>query len=304
MKKFDLIAIGNISIDTIEIENKKHTVPGGSAGAVLTASAARDLSTGLVARIGEDFKKEWLEDLSSRGINLDGILKQKVSCRFELSYDSKGNLKKFNEIFSHEAFSVKDIPKSYFETKHLHLSAAHPKNQEKILNSLKSSKFTLSLALWPKYELEYTEDFIKLLKKIKILFCNDYEALMLTKEENVYDAAKKIQNFGPEILVLTKGSKGSAIYSKNEFYLFPALRTSKIDTTGCGDSFAGGFLAEYIKGTGIERAGWVGTALASFTMSKIGSWFPKVEKERIEERIERAQKYSEKGTKSTLLDFF
>jgi sugar/nucleoside kinase (ribokinase family) len=245
-------------------------------------------------------------ELDERGIDLSGVSTQKTSCRFELQYDKAHNLKQFSEIFTvDDALAKKDFPSQYKGVKHIHLSAAHPRNQVKFLKYPNPGS-TLSLTLWPTYESEYDQEFAKLLTKVDILFCNNHEVKLLSNKENVYDGVKEIHKLGPKIIVLTKGAKGSAVYHKERFYLYPSLRTSKIDATGCGDAFAGGFLAEYLTNGDPEKAGWAGAAMASFTLSKMGSWFPReITKKQIEERIERAKKYSEKNVKKgTLLDFF
>ncbi len=309
-KIFDLISIGNISIDVIKISGKKHIVPGGSAAAVSTAAAVFNLRCGVVSKVGNDFPDEWLLDLASRGVDIRGIKKQDLSCKFELTYNTSGELTKFEESNNCEfGLSVKDIPKEYTSSKHFHLSAAHPSNQSRFLRTLGeiNGGSTISLTLWPSYEKEYNDSFLNLLEKVSVLFCNAGEIRSLAQEENIYDAVKKVKKLGPEIIVLTKGAKGSAIYNKGEFYLFPALHTNIIDRTGCGDNFAGGFLANYLITEDIENAGWAGTALASFKLSKYGSWFPSESNNgKIDDRIERARDYYRKKIreKITLMDFF
>ncbi len=310
-KIFDIVSIGNISIDTIKVEsNGKKIVPGGGAASFLTAASVFNQRCGLVSRIGKDFPAEWLFELAERGIDIRGVKNQDKSCKFELVYDEAGKMKKFSESNNCEyGLSVKDVPKVYFSSNHFHLAAAHPSNQSKFLKALSevNNGTTISMSLWPSYESEYNDDFVKLLDKVNILFCNNFEAKIIAKEENIYDAVKKVKKFGPEIVVLTKGAKGSAIYYKNEFYLFPALCTNIVDRTGCGDSFAGGFLAKYLLTKDIEMGGWAGTALSSFTLSKYGSWFPiEVCNGKIEERIERAKEHYKKKAKekTTLMDFF
>lgn len=303
----DIVAVGNVSIDTIKIEGEgQQTVPGGSAAGVVTAASAYGASTGVVSRIGEDYRQKWLEDLQERKIDISGLSKQKTSCRFELQYDKKGQLLNFSEIFTvDDALAKKDLPAQYKTARHIHLSAAHPRNQVKFLQ-FPNSGSTMSLTLWPTYELEYDAEFVKLLKNVDILFCNNHEVKMLSKKENVYDGVKEISKLGPKIIVLTKGAMGSAVYQDGHFHIYPSLRTSKVDATGCGDAFAGGFLAEYLKNKDAEKAGWAGAAMASFTLSKMGSWFPReITPKQIEDRIELAKKYTEKNVKKgTLLDFF
>jgi sugar/nucleoside kinase (ribokinase family) len=308
--KLDLVTVGNLSIDSIKIgKYGAKKVPGGSAGAVVTAAAALNNNVGIVTKIGEDYPIKWLIDLGGRGIDLTGVSTQKSSCRFELKYDHKNNLKHFREIFNAEdIISNQDIPGYYFNSKFFHLSAAHPRNQQKMITRLKRApKTKFSITLWPTYQKEYSPYFINRLNEAEVLFCNNYEIQQLSNEENIYDAAKKISKGGPKVIVLTKGAKGAAIYHKGEFLVYPALRTNIIDTTGCGDSFAAGFLVEYLQSKDIEKAGWVGAAMASFTISKVGSWFPMLNELQIERRIEGARKNSGSKTppkKATLMDFY
>jgi sugar/nucleoside kinase (ribokinase family) len=303
----DLIAVGNVSVDTIKIDGTgQRTVPGGSAAAVLTSASSYGASTGVVTRIGKDYKQNWINELDERGIDLTGVSTQKTSCRFELNYDKTGKLTKFSEIFTvDDALAKKDFPNTYKNARHIHLSASHPRHQVKFLQ-FPNPGSTISLTLWPTYESEYDQEFAKLLKNVDVLFCNNHEVKLLSNKENVYDGVKEIAKLGPKIVVLTKGAKGSAMHHDDHFHLYPSLRSSKIDATGCGDAFAGGFLAEYLKSGDAEKAGGVGAAMASFTLSKMGSWFPReITQRQIEERIERAKKYSEKNVKKgTLLDFF
>ncbi|MFH1425076.1 MAG: carbohydrate kinase family protein [archaeon] len=303
--KLDLVTIGNVSIDTIKIEGSRtYTRPGGSAAAVSTSAAACGLRTGIFSRVGRDFKKTWLNELRLHGVDTSGIITRKSSPRFELHYNSKGDLLNFNEIFnSEDNLTHSDIPSHYLRTQHIHLSAAHPKTQMKYLSYKSLKNATISVALWPAYESEYDGTFVKMLKNVHVLFCNNHEAKMLAHEDNIYDAVKKIK--GPDVIVLTKGSKGSAIYHNGKFHLFPAPRTSTIDRTGCGDSFAGGFLAEYLQSGNVEKAGWTGVTTASFTLNKMGSWFPReVTQDKITQRISLAKNYSEMNVKKgTLLDF-
>ena len=305
--KLDLITVGNLSIDSIKIgKYGAKTVPGGSAGAVVTAASALGQGVGIVTKIGEDYPLKWMIDLAGRGIDLSGVSTQKTSCRFELKYDQKNNLKHFKEIFnSEDIISTQDIPDDYFNSRFFHLSAAHPRNQQKIITKIKRTKAKFSITLWPTYHEEYSPYFVNKLNEAEVLFCNNYEVRHLSNEDNIYDAAKKISRGGPKVIVLTKGAKGAAIYYKGEFLHYPALRTSIIDTTGCGDSFAAGFLAEYLKSRDVARAGWVGAAMASFTIAKVGSWFPNVTEAQIERRIESAIKNVQAAPKKgTLMDFY
>ncbi|MAF89311.1 MAG: hypothetical protein CL963_02260 [Euryarchaeota archaeon] len=309
--KFDLVTVGNISIDTILVDKKCYRVPGGSAAAVATAAAANGAKCGIVSKLGRDYPSDWLSELRKAGVDTLGLGKKKASTRFELSYNRNKRLINFNEVFSSDAIlSFSDMPDSYRNSQHVHLSAARPEHQENFLESLSNrGKRTVSLTLWSTYSDSYADKFIDLLKKTDILFCNNHEISSISNEENIYDAVKAVQRKGPKIIVLTKGELGSAICTSRKIHLFPALKTSRTDTTGCGDSFAGGFISEYLKSGNVARAGWLGSALASFTMQKSGAWFPSdIERNKILDTVKRAREVhasnGKRKTKGTLFDYF
>lgn len=71
---------------------------------------------------------------------------------------------------------------------------------------------------------------------------------------------------------VTDGAQGSAFLEAghNTFHQ-PAIDPDKaVDTTGCGDTFHGAFLAEFVRGATIERAALTATEIASRNASSIG----------------------------------
>jgi len=224
--KFDLVTVGNISIDTILVDKKCYRVPGGSAAAVATAAVANSSKCGIVSKLGRDYPSKWLDELKKSGVDASGLGKKKTSTRFELSYNRNKRLIKFNEVFSSDAvLSFSDMPDSYRNARQIHLSAAKPQHQENFLESLSNRKNqSVSLTLWSTYSDSYTDNFINLLKKTDVLFCNNHEISSISNEENIYDAVKVVQKKGPKIIVLTKGELGSAICTSRKIHLFPALK--------------------------------------------------------------------------------
>lgn len=72
-------------------------------------------------------------------------------------------------------------------------------------------------------------------------------------EEEAMELVKKIHAYGPEVVVATRGVKGSVGYDGNQFYLQKATPSlTSVDTMGCGDGFQTAFLINYI---GKEKAG-------------------------------------------------
>lgn len=85
----------------------------------------------------------------------------------------------------------------------------------------------------------------ELLKYTDIIIPNETEAELITGVkvvdlESAKVAASKIIEKGVKFVIITLGSKGAAIISKNEAKIVDAFKVNAIDTTAAGDSFIGG----------------------------------------------------------------
>jgi sugar/nucleoside kinase (ribokinase family) len=116
------------------------------------------------------------------------------------------------------------------------------------------------------------EALLKTLKEVDILILNDAEAQSLSQKANIGEAAKVIFGYGPKQVIVKKGKDGVDFYSDSISFSVPAYTLGKVvDTTGAGDSFAGGFMG-YLSETddlsveNIHKAIIYGTVLASFNI--------------------------------------
>ena len=113
---------------------------------------------------------------------------------------------------------------------------------------------------------------MNVIAKTNMFLLNDEEAFLITKKDTIEDAAEALINIGPELIIIKKGSMGSYLYDKknNIKINIPAFPIDNVvDTTGAGDSFAGGFVGN-IEKTNIIDAVIAGSAIASFTVSEFG----------------------------------
>ena len=102
---------------------------------------------------------------------------------------------------------------------------------------------------------------------------NDEEAIQLCGYNNLNKIMNELLSYGPKIVIIKMGSKGSLIGFKDQVIRVSCVpNVEVIDPTGAGDSFAGGVLG-YIAQHGLEdpvKAVMHGTAVASFTVSAFG----------------------------------
>jgi sugar/nucleoside kinase (ribokinase family) len=84
-------------------------------------------------------------------------------------------------------------------------------------------------------------------------------------------SAKILLKEGPEIVAVTDGTNGSWVCTRESCFHQPAfLFSNVVDTTGCGDSYHGAFLAALIKGFTIEKSAVIASAVSGMNTQHLG----------------------------------
>jgi adenosine kinase len=114
------------------------------------------------------------------------------------------------------------------------------------------------------------EDLHALVEGAELLFTNDYEKNLLESKAGWTDADVMAQ-IG--VRVTTQGKNGVEIVGKDvELVHVPvAKERAKVDPTGVGDGFRGGFLAARTWGLSWERSAQVGSLLATLVLETVGT---------------------------------
>ena len=118
----------------------------------------------------------------------------------------------------------------------------------------------------------HRDEFLELIKNdIDVLFCNEDEIKALYKSDNINTSINNvIQNC--EILVVTKGNKGSEVILKDEKFMISAIDVPKvIDKNGAGDAFAAGFLYGLSNDYKINKCGELGNIAATEIITHYGA---------------------------------
>ena len=106
---------------------------------------------------------------------------------------------------------------------------------------------------------------------IDILFSNEDEIKALYNSDNLENSIKLARE-NCEIVIITKGSEGSIIVSKNDSYEINAIDVEKvIDKNGAGDAFAAGFLYGISNGYKIDKCGELGNIAATEMITHYGA---------------------------------
>ena len=104
---------------------------------------------------------------------------------------------------------------------------------------------------------------------------NDYEGEMLRERTGLSldQIAQRV-----EALVVTRGGKGSAIYSKGRVLEIPAAPVNVLtDPTGCGDAYRAGLLFGLMKGADWETTGRLGSIMGAIKIEHAGTQNHKID---------------------------
>lgn len=267
--------IGHLAIDTIVHPNFEiNSSPGGCAAAIATASVQLGIETWIHSKVGKDFPKEWLAVLEKLGVNLSNIeiSDKEKSLHVKFKYDGEGDLER---IECNEGVLTKLKITALPRTECAHICPAQPQDQAELVQSLKGRGRTLSINFSEFFLDDYRKkDFLDMIgwKDIDIVFLNEAEARAMTHKKALEDMALKFHDEGVKIVSITLGKKGSLVSDGKDTHRTKPRNVEVIDPTGCGDSYIGGFLGEYLNSKDVRKAAGMGTYLASLTAQKKGSW--------------------------------
>ncbi|WP_421875147.1 adenosine kinase [Marinoscillum sp.] len=104
---------------------------------------------------------------------------------------------------------------------------------------------------------------------VDLLFCNEEEALLFTKTDNLADARKELKKIAKKF-VITQGKNGSLIYDGDTFINIEPYEVSAVDSNGAGDMFSGAFLYAITNNHTFASAGKLASKASSVVVSKYG----------------------------------
>lgn len=292
-----VIVVGTMAFDAIETPfGKIDRIVGGSATYVAYAASNFVKPIQQVSIIGEDFPREEMDELVSRGVHLDGVemVRGKKSFfwsgRYHLDMNSRDTLvtdlnvlADFNPV----------VPDSYQDAEFVMLGNLDPTVQKKVIQQLKKRPKLIvmdTMNFWMEIALPQLEE---VLKMVDVLMVNDSEARQLSGEFSLVKAARAIMNMGPRYLIIKKGEHGALLFHGERVFFAPALPLEEVfDPTGAGDTFAGGFIGHIARTKDVsfdnmKTAIIVGSAMASYCVEKFGpDRLKEITREDIDRRIQ------------------
>lgn len=299
---YDFVSIGNISIDlyfkgktltrsedrfNLAIGGKYFTDYfyediGGSGVNVASGVSKLGFKTAVFGKIGNNpFKNVILEKLKIKNISseycqfqdnyykISSILLTEKGERTIINYETPANLYK-DFIFNEE---VKNANHIYFGP----LSHVSIEQKNKIITHFKGPKVLTFVNLSVSDCRKPYKELLPIFDGLDILIINSHEFsdLIKTPYEQINFKENQIKNLEilkNKTLIVTDAEKGSYGYFNNEvFYQIAIVPTKIVDTTGAGDGYTAGFIAEYLKTKDIKSSMKRGAEYASEILAKIGA---------------------------------
>lgn len=293
-----IVIVGSTALDSIKTPKKENPRLLGGSASYASIAASFFAPVKMVGVVGDDFPRKYISLYKKHGIDIEG-LQIKPGKTFHWSGEYEVNMNNRRTI-STELGVFADfnpiLPESYRNSEYVLLANIAPSLQLHVLEQVKKPKFIAAdtMDLWLNIALG---DLLKLLKKVDLFVLNDSEAKLLTKDDNVISAIRKIHKLGPKNVIVKKGEHGAILSMSGELFVAPAYPLMKVvDPTGAGDTFLGGLIGYLASVNGdikanLRKAVVYGSVVASFCCEGFGvSRLSKVSREEIEQRFQEYRK--------------
>jgi len=243
---------------------------GGTAGNIAYALALFDEKPIILATLGSDYQTylDWLKrvDISSEGIKI--IEKEFTAAAFITTDQADNQITAFNP-------GAMKYPSDYNFTRikpQESWGIVSPGNLEDMVKYPRAFKeLRIKYIFDPGQSIPALsdEDILEGINGALILIVNDYELQMITDRTrlSVPGFLKLCDN-----VIVTKGEKGSIVYSRKKETKIPAAKVEKlVDPTGAGDAYRGGLTKGLVEGKNIQEASVWGAILASYSVQFYGT---------------------------------
>jgi len=141
----------------------------------------------------------------------------------------------------------------------------------------------------PMFNGDELKQFISLSSYVAV---NDYESEMLVKRTGW--TLKQIAE-RTDALIVTRGAKGSHIFSKGKKHDIPCAKAESLaDPTGCGDAFRGGLLYGISRGMDWPTAGRIASLMGAIKIERPGTQNHRTTPELFRARFKKEFKYDYK----------
>ncbi|MEO6992253.1 MAG: adenosine kinase [Lacunisphaera sp.] len=286
-EKGGMVLVDDEDIATLigKIGSKVAITPGGSAANATLGATRLGLRSTYVGKIGRDITAEdYLTNFIAAGG--DGSRFKRATlpngrCLSMVTPDGQRTMR--THLGAAMTLSPDEITIDDFkDARHAHIEGYllfNPALAEKVAVTARAAGCTISLELASFEVVNAARDWIlaQLKEGVHIVFANEDEIRALFQTDESYDnQARRLASFGG-IGAVKMGKDGAWVAKGHALHrIQPVKVTQVIDTTGAGDSWAGGFLYGYLRGYSPAAAGTLGSALGAECVQHLGPSIPEM----------------------------
>jgi len=278
----DYVSFGNIFIDDIVLSDGRTfmATPGGAGTHALVGMRVWSESLGFVAFAGSDFPASFRQEMVRMGVDLEGVsLKDGVRTtrawqifepdgrRIEVFRSDKGEFFRFAPDFA-------DIPVAYHGARGYHLYWARAISElPRFVRQLRQVNPTATIVWEPAFHHGDVDanEMIAALSQVALFSPDEFSAYAMTGTNRADDAMAVLLDWGAVAVAIRMGAAGSLLgTSQGEWWRIPAAPAHKVDETGAGNAYCGGFVVGLAEGDTLLEAALRAAVSASFALEQFG----------------------------------
>lgn len=266
----EIICLGEALIDmvatsyglTLVQSFEFHKAAGGAPTNVAAGVAVLGGSAGLIAQVGKDHFGEFIrQTLFDAGVDLEGFrLDPAHSTQLAfVALDDRGvpDFAFHVKQSADQMLSADVIDEAYIRGGDIfHLGSITMINDPVRAASIKALETAMDEGLlisvdpnlrpplWKSLD-EAHEAITSLVKVADFLKVSQEEMTFITAVEDLQAGIRALHDMGPEIVAVTRGAEGCAVFNGRFFLEIPGFRVPIVDTTGCGDAFVAATLLKF-----------------------------------------------------------
>ncbi len=247
---------------------------GGPVGTALVAAARLGARVGYVGVCGNDASAELkLSYLTQYGVDTSRVIRRprpELQVVLVFVHQSTGERVFGLTGMEEDPLKLEELDREYITSaSYLHLDGYHRQAALQAAHWMRQAgKKVVMDAAKAAGDVWKSDD--ELIEATDILICGSGFAQALTGVADFWQAARAVQDMGPQVVVQTEGEQGSNTATATEQFHTPAFKVEVVDTTGAGDVFHGAYLYGLVQGWDLAHVARFASATAAIKCMHLG----------------------------------
>lgn len=317
-----IIVCGGLRIDFLISAEGQARLNQLGGNAVYASVGARMFSEEvmILARAGENYPQQWLDDLANKGILSDYVRRVPgwqdmrtfyayVDEKTRVDHDPQTHFARIGQPLPPElegySFSTldtqnedsplalrgEDAPRAELAGAVAHLAPTALRSQHELVREFRRRGVQQITVDPGEYTMtgENADTIMEMCGQIDAFLPSELEVKLLLNTEDVQQAAETFAAWGTSVVVIKRGPDGCLLYEREQrrFTAIPPYPARVVDVTGAGDVFSGAFAATLHQTADPRRAALLSSVAASFALEGYGALYAlNPPREQVQDRLQ------------------